>query len=628
MPGILNALAYGKALEPNQDELTYRSSMLPIGAYRAQDGHEYPGLAWPGMITEPINALSRLAQNSRLPDGSLGIPNPQNQENKDDMVTALLSMYGGNALNPMRGGAVRTAERAATHDMPLFDMSEGRGSQTLNGSRVRYGVDDRGVYVYDLETPQAEAGRGQARSLMEGLTRSADEAGLPITLDAQPWGEGTNVNRLRNFYRSLGFEPVDSEGMMRRNALLSDTGKPSILGAALAGESRILDPGDYIPSSAWEGTKSAKQTQAGLSSTPTPFHKDYLLPERQLDDADREFARMTNTIAVEYPDNIQTPFENPYDRALAEQAWRDKIKRTGELYSDTGRPSLMGAALASEQSPQGIIAYHGSPHDFDRFDLSKIGTGEGAQAFGHGLYFADNENVAKTYRDNLAGKDVSVYGKPVTRWGGDSYYDNVMNDYVSFDNGNMDSVIGRLMNEKAELERRGSAVGDGSGMMEDLLSTIEKAKKIKEDNAAKVDTKGHMYQVRINANPDDFLDWDKPLSQQSEKVRNAAIANISKDVLRTAKDAGWHDYQPNIEEILNMPGLSAVPRRPEELSAFREAGVPGVRYLDQMSRDAGDGSRNYAVFDDSLIEILKKYGWLPPAAYASSLLDFNTDQQY
>ncbi len=49
-----------------------------------------------------------------------------------------------------------------------------------------------------------------------------------------------------------------------------------------------------------------------------------------------------------------------------------------------------------------ITAYHGSPHDFDRFDLSKIGTGEGAQAYGHGLYFAENEGVAKGYRDTLS----------------------------------------------------------------------------------------------------------------------------------------------------------------------------------------------------------------------------------
>ena len=41
-----------------------------------------------------------------------------------------------------------------------------------------------------------------------------------------------------------------------------------------------------------------------------------------------------------------------------------------------------------------ITAYHGSPHSFDQFDLSKIGTGEGAQSYGSGLYFAENEGTA------------------------------------------------------------------------------------------------------------------------------------------------------------------------------------------------------------------------------------------
>ncbi|MEB3269991.1 MAG: hypothetical protein VKJ09_15730, partial [Leptolyngbya sp.] len=45
--------------------------------------------------------------------------------------------------------------------------------------------------------------------------------------------------------------------------------------------------------------------------------------------------------------------------------------------------------------------FHGSPHDFDRFDMSKIGTGEGAQAYGHGLYFAESPDVARAYRDTI-----------------------------------------------------------------------------------------------------------------------------------------------------------------------------------------------------------------------------------
>ena len=51
------------------------------------------------------------------------------------------------------------------------------------------------------------------------------------------------------------------------------------------------------------------------------------------------------------------------------------------------------------------MAYHGSPYEFEKFDSSKIGSGEGAQAYGHGLYFAENEKVAKGYQEKLAKKN-------------------------------------------------------------------------------------------------------------------------------------------------------------------------------------------------------------------------------
>src|SRR5271166_4217056 len=57
----------------------------------------------------------------------------------------------------------------------------------------------------------------------------------------------------------------------------------------------------------------------------------------------------------------------------------------------------------------GIRAFHGSPHEFEAFDLSKIGTGEGAQAYGHGLYFAGNEGVARSYRDALSAPVTNDY---------------------------------------------------------------------------------------------------------------------------------------------------------------------------------------------------------------------------
>ena len=47
-------------------------------------------------------------------------------------------------------------------------------------------------------------------------------------------------------------------------------------------------------------------------------------------------------------------------------------------------------------------AWHGSPHDFDEFDLGAIGSGEGAQFYGWGLYFAKNKEMAKNYKEVLS----------------------------------------------------------------------------------------------------------------------------------------------------------------------------------------------------------------------------------
>src|SRR6185437_16727922 len=75
----------------------------------------------------------------------------------------------------------------------------------------------------------------------------------------------------------------------------------------------------------------------------------------------------------------------------------DMIKPAADLAMMT----TLGAGAVPQEADalnMGIKAYHGSPHDFDAFDLSKIGTGEGAQAYGHGIYMAENPSVAESYR--------------------------------------------------------------------------------------------------------------------------------------------------------------------------------------------------------------------------------------
>lgn len=80
--------------------------------------------------------------------------------------------------------------------------------------------------------------------------------------------------------------------------------------------------------------------------------------------------------------------------------------------------------------------YHGSPHVFDRFDMAKVGSGDGLSKFGHGLYFADTVAAAKYYAQELSiGKlratGCNLYTVRLTR----------LADYVAWEGGLNDGII-------------------------------------------------------------------------------------------------------------------------------------------------------------------------------------------
>ncbi len=101
------------------------------------------------------------------------------------------------------------------------------------------------------------------------------------------------------------------------------------------------------------------------------------------------------------------------------QRGREKVESMDRMRGSVvaPQPSFLENTLAavyrgirpSQENLGGLVAaikpvYHGSPHAFDQFKLDKIGTGEGAQAYGHGLYFAENPGVAKQYAAQLQSK--------------------------------------------------------------------------------------------------------------------------------------------------------------------------------------------------------------------------------
>jgi hypothetical protein len=270
------------------------------------------------------------------------------------------------------------------------------------------------------------------------------------------------------------------------------------------------------------------------------------------------------------------------------------------------KPLVKGTEKALKS---GIRAFHGSPHDFDKFDMSKLGTGEGAQAYGHGLYFAENEGVAKGYRDAL-----SPEYREMLNYAGPDRSRNAAS-MLTMDGVSDDVILDTLKDLGAE----------------NPAQSLTEGRKIFNE----VQKKGRMYEVNINASPDEFLDWDAPLSGQPEQIRaalsesnpfvvrngNAYLgserlgpanagdeANFWKGAQRNGQTA-WQTMlkgQPDAKPTLSGFDSSLAPRVTESLSG---RGVKGIKYKDAGSRGAdGMGTSNYVVFNDSIIDILRKYG--------------------
>ena len=78
---------------------------------------------------------------------------------------------------------------------------------------------------------------------------------------------------------------------------------------------------------------------------------------------------------------------------------------------EAGKRADAGQAPSREEMDRYLqAAWHGSPHKFDKFSTEAIGTGEGAQVFGHGLYFSEKREVADYYREALTQDSTEDFG--------------------------------------------------------------------------------------------------------------------------------------------------------------------------------------------------------------------------
>lgn len=298
-------------------------------------------------------------------------------------------------------------------------------------------------------------------------------------------------------------------------------------------------------------------------------------------------------------------------------------------------------------------AYHGSPHKFDKFSLDKIGTGEGAQAYGYGLYFASKKEIAEHYREalsnNMSGPPRRFFRGVELQPQSPEYHAATL---VTQDGRTLaqvrKEVQGWIDDAATWDERRKNHPSEQS-----VLDGWRKTLVILNEASSKKDFtskpyRGQLYTVDI---PEDseMLDWDKPLSEQPEGVRKAIKRRMpdmapfngldmgsnatlldNRDgqadqtssqpwILRTQSNNGTSNFgltQKDVDRMLgsrdvdDLKGQQIYTRLAAQKGSQQAAseylnsmGIRGIKYLDGNSRTAKDGSHNYVIFDDKDVQI-------------------------
>ena len=286
-------------------------------------------------------------------------------------------------------------------------------------------------------------------------------------------------------------------------------------------------------------------------------------------------------------------------------------------------------------------AWHGSPHDFVEFLLSAIGTGEGAQAHGWGLYFAKAKKTAASYRERLSSKnelEIVYDGKKSEELTGDIKAAIQLLHLQGFrPEDNLGKFIKTRVKEYTEMIRRwenrireidntlstNAAQAVQAQLYEERKDNVDRVAasknvvrqlKLIDTKKAAIKGAGSLFHVEIPDN-DVLLDEDKSYTKQPLKVREALeklVRGLTLDQLENWNDVRRLGKSKVIAEIMdalsesngmNIYGtISDLAEGQKEASVLlNQYGIKGITYGGQ------EDGRCYVIFDDKAISIIEKF---------------------
>ena len=271
--------------------------------------------------------------------------------------------------------------------------------------------------------------------------------------------------------------------------------------------------------------------------------------------------------------DIQRTLQGTVERAKA----RDLL--TQQAYGDPSNPLRVTNQAAADQlaneyldmastiMPMGMTVYHGSPYKFSAFDPTKIGSGEGTAAYGHGFYVAELPETARSYQamaQNPSGRRGSNQG-----------------------DASLDSLI--MLNAKQFTD---GDVGQLSDLIKQKPKAFAEPEKMIQRIEQYVENKPPSFFYKIDL-PDDqiekMLDWNAELGKQSKEVQDLA-----------------KQYGLNMDDLGGDLVAAMDAKRPAGAEAMRQAGIPGIKHFDAQTRGGKKAdARNFVVFpkNEGLLKI-------------------------
>lgn len=227
-----------------------------------------------------------------------------------------------------------------------------------------------------------------------------------------------------------------------------------------------------------------------------------------------------------------------------------------------------GPLASITPQPMRMDVWHGSPHGpFTKFDSSKIGSGEGAQAYSYGHYLGEARGTGEGYRDTLAYKAFDL--QPEAQKLGLNLSAGTRGEFIRQTRADKPPEVLARQLQNANIAAR--------DLPQDKLAELFRLYKEKGG--------GYLYKVDL---PDEaiakMIDWEKPLSQQPQNVQDA-LKGIESNLpeIPDFNLRKWMDADPLASTWYNTV-VRDLGVEPQQLSGLlQQRGVVGTRYLDNIS---------------------------------------------